>query len=173
MTLQKKLYLCKPGRFFSNKSRGFSLVEISLFMLVFAIGFTALFTLVASYVSAVKTSKEKITASFLVQEGLELVLAKRNANFINEANWLQGIPLNNEFCINPNFGVISQCNGKLYLDNNNFYTHNLTDKPTVFSRKIKITPQANDSVEVVSTVNWPGNPVVLKMTMTKWHPLAK
>lgn len=206
-----KLQLQKSAKSFSSNkndidfkaTKSFSLVEVTLALFILITGLTALFMLVNSYIYTLKTIKDRTTANFLAQEGLELALAKRNSNFItlndsnpnNNKSWLDG--LGEKICINPELKVkISNLPCKFYLDEGNaesdkplsalktnfpaFFTHTINSNPTIFSRIIEITPLDNASdllsskaVKVEAKVEWSGNPVILKMVMTKWHPLAQ
>ncbi|MEK7673741.1 MAG: hypothetical protein AAB371_00895 [Patescibacteria group bacterium] len=180
----------KPDKFYLSR-RAFSLIEVTLALSIFVMGFMALFNIVNSYSYTLKTIKERMTANFLAQEGLELVLAKRNANFkfLNSGgtvNWIDG--LGEKICINPDLSLIdSPCSdGKLYLDSDtDVFSHNQTptSKQSAFSRIITIakidTKDLNNTISndyavlVESEVKWSGEPIILKMVMTKWHPKSQ
>jgi hypothetical protein len=162
-----------------------------LCLVILMAGLVMLLKLVGSYVYTLKTTKDRVVANSLAQEGLELVLAKRNQNFLtlndidlaNNKDWLDG--LSTQFCINPDLTTFacSSEQAKLYLNpgNNLFYHEQNPDsaRPTIFTRTIKIEPVQADSltsanaVKIIATVQWENSQTKLQTIMTKWHPQAE
>jgi len=150
-----------------NKAQ--NIIEIFLALLVFSIAFISLVILVNNYIRILKTSKDRIIANFLAQEGLELVIAKRNINKIQRNDWLNGLN-NNNFCIDINFNIIPSSNPcTLYVNNNNQFVHTNTATPSPFSRLIILTTATNIAT-VTSKVQFEDQTVELETVITDWIP---
>jgi hypothetical protein len=117
-----------------------------------------------------KTAKDRIIANFLAQEGLELVIAKRNINKVRGSDWLDGLNYIS-FCIDINLNpqpFSDHC--PLYLDSNNQFVHSNTPTPTPFSRLIKLNTSANIAT-VTSEVKFDEDQKVeLETVITDWLP---
>lgn len=160
------------------QSRSFSLVEAAAFLAVLIFGFMAIFRLVTSYLNATRTAKERVVANLLAQEGIELILSKRNDNLIvamtgGSQTWLQGFPPG-DFCIDPTRLEPFSCNGQLVLEGGFRFTHG-SGTTTPFNRKLSLSTNISSASSTVisSIVSWgQGGRVELKSLMTKWHPQA-
>jgi hypothetical protein len=153
----------------SLRSKGQSIVEILLALLVFSIAFISLVILVNNYLKILKTAKDRIIANFLAQEGLELVIAKRNINKVQMNPWLMDLDYNS-FCVDINLSP-KQSNDpcQLYLNSNNQFVHN-SGTPTPFYRLI-ILDKSTDIATVTSRVVFDENQKVeLETVITDWLP---
>jgi len=153
--------------------RGFSLIEVLTAITLFLVGFLVLLSISRNYLQTLRRSEDRLLAVALAQEGLELVMAKRNLNVAEDKPWLDGFP--NKFCIDMSLMPVSpdpQRGCQLYLENG-FYKHSGT-KATKFSRQlelIKITEITGEAAaKVVAEVFWPEGKVQLQMVLTPWHP---
>jgi len=168
------------GKSFRNK--GQTLIEVLGGIALFIFGVVSFILLLNSYFSSFKNVKDRIIANLLAQEGLELVIGKRNENIAKIANgqninWLEGLGnINNqssEICLDYNLNPRIDCN--LYIDSNNFFSHK-GNIQTQYSRKIILnsldkTSLANStSVEVISIVKFRNQEIKLGTIITKWHP---
>lgn len=161
----QQLQLLKQAKFLSNKSQ--SIFELLIAISIFLIAFISLITLVNSYLNALKTVKERTIANFLAQEGLELVIAKRNIERINNQDF-NNIFQTGTYCIDYNLDLTqnpSEC--ILYMNQEGFYTHTQTATPTIFSRLLKIDNNGNYAV-VTSTVKFYNQSVELTTILTPW-----
>jgi hypothetical protein len=117
-----------------------------------------------------KTAKDRIIANFLAQEGLELVIAKRNINKVQRNSWLYDLSYN-KFCIDVNL-IPQESNApcQLYLNNNNQFVHDSSGTPTLFSRLI-ILDKSTDIATVTSRVVFDEDQKVeLETVITDWLP---
>lgn len=152
------------------KSRGFTLLEVITAIFILTVGVGGAFSLIHQTLSVASLSELKLTGSYLVQEGMEIV---RN---IRDSNWLEqraspSTPWDNGLtgCQSPNccegdyddtsLTSPSSCNyddlSYLNIDANDFYSYS-TDipiTPTKFKRKISIEPEAN-KIKVTVEVLW-------------------
>jgi hypothetical protein len=164
----RQLQLQQQGKSLQSKSQ--SIVEILLALLVFSIAFISLVILVNNYLKILRTAKDRMIANFLAQEGLELVIAKRNINKVKGSDWLDGLNYN-RFCIDINLNL-QQSNDpcQLYLDSNNQFVHSNTPTPTPFSRLIKLNTSTNIAT-VTSEVKFDEDQKVeLETVITDWLP---
>ena len=125
----------KPIRFLT----GFTLLEVlfSLFTMVAVI--IAVFSLVQQTTSFLPLSGQRLIASYLAQEGIEIVRNLRDTNKIKGDDWLTGLT-----------GCVSGCEadyssqslaswtGRYLLNNNSFYNYTV-GQTTNFQRKIILT----------------------------------
>jgi hypothetical protein len=164
----RQLQLQQQGKLLRSKSQ--SIVEILLALLVFSIAFISLVILVNNYLKILKTAKDRMIANFLAQEGLELVIAKRNINKVQRNPWLADLDYNS-FCIDVNLNP-KQSNDpcQLYLDNNNQFVHDSSGIPTPFYRLI-ILDKSTDTATVTSKVVYSEDQKVeLETVITDWLP---
>lgn len=161
----------------SFHNKGQTLVEVLMGIALFIFGVVSFILLLNSYFYSFKNVKDRMIANLLAQEGLELVIGKRNENIANKVGWLDGLgdtsPASTTICLDYNLTPQTDCN--LYIDSNNFFSHSgITSTP--YSRKIILnslegTSLANStSVEVISIVKFRNQEVKLGTIITKWHP---
>lgn len=157
----------QQGRLLLNRSQ--TIVEIFIALMIFSIAFISLIVLVNNYIKILKTAKDRIIANFLAQEGIDLVIAKRNINKAQKLNWLDGFY--NNFCIDINLNIIQSndiSNCPLYINNNQF-THTPSSTSTTFSRLISLTTSTHIAT-VTSMVQFEDQTVELQTIITDWIP---
>ncbi|MGC8981665.1 MAG: type IV pilus modification PilV family protein, partial [Minisyncoccia bacterium] len=154
------------AKFFQNK--GQTLVEVLAGIALFIFGTVAFLYLLNSYFISFKNVKDRMIANLLAQEGLELVIGKRNENIARISNgetinWLEGLgdidQASTTICLDYKMqqAQTSQNPCSLYIDNNSF-SHSITSTSTQYSRKIILNSlnntslQNSTSVEVISIV---------------------
>jgi hypothetical protein len=156
--------------------RGFSLIEVLTAITLFIVGFLVLLSISRNYLQTLRRSEDRLLAVALAQEGLELVMAKRNLNVAEDKPWLDGLDgFPNKFCIDMSLMPVSpdpQKGCQLFIENG-FYKHSGTEA-TKFSRQlelIKITEITGEAAaKVVAEVFWPEGKVQLQMVLAPWHP---
>jgi len=150
-------------RFFLNFKKGFSLLEtlVAIFLLIMVI--IGPFSMAVKSLVLISLSQHQITASYLGQEGIEIIRSVRDNNFINNRDWLFGLDpcLGNDGCyVDALTGLAYQCLGACpYIKYNASSTipYNYQNgNDTIFTRKIKITKLSNsDEAKVEVVVSWP------------------
>jgi len=159
----QRFQLQKQGRLLLNKSQ--TIIEVFISIIIFVIAFVSLVILANRYLIAFKTLKERIVANLLAQEGLELVIAKRNQYFLQGPN----ISFPNSFCIDYDLTISPSSNPcELYLNNEGFYTIQNIGTPTIFKRLIK-TYATSNYIFVTSTVEFENNKINLETILTEWR----
>lgn len=145
----------KRGGVFSDNS-GFSLIEIATALFIISIGLLGVLSLITQNIQAENINKNKLTASQLAQEGLELVRNQRGDNWLTNDNWDEGIT--SDDYIADHTGVLepvsSISEASLQMDDNGYYVHNNSHDDTIFRRMITIESASNASTSVSCRVEW-------------------
>ena len=160
----------------SPKGEGQSLIETIVAVGVTVMGIVAILSMAAAHLSMGGQSAERVIATNLAREGVELVFAIRNSNWLDPAqfwpygaengNWI--VSYNATSLTAADSATISQCdNCKLYLTDSDVYTHTVGTNTTVYRRLIAISNitdldpdylggNCNNNCEkkIISTVYW-------------------
>ena len=155
---------------FRRINRAFTLVETLVAISIFSMSILGLLSVLASGITNTTYAKEKITADYLAQEGIESIRNMRDSFVLYPANgtWttfkakLAPCNLGNECGFDNSvsktdqnfiFKCSAHSNGcKLFLNNGNYNT-NLNGADSGFVRKVWATTSA-DEVEIFSEVDW-------------------
>ncbi len=156
--------------------RGFTLVEalVSITILAMTIAFV-LNVLTNSFLYA-RYAGDQVTATFLAEEGFELVENTRALNVQAGSFWLSSIPeTGSKFTADPldPRGTFTLCPGgvcpALNLDSSGDFTYH-AGTPTYFYREISVMSVANDGIAneaaVTVTVYWPDSSRAHHVTFT-------
>lgn len=146
-----------------EKSRGFGLLELLVAVSIIMFAVTGPLALISRSISAAQEINDNIIASFLVQEGFDLVRYHRDNNALADpvASWLRG-NLNRCFngtpCrIETSNASITNCVGAcpaLRYRADGLYTYT-SGSPTTFVRTIDGTERvAGREAEVTVNVSW-------------------
>lgn len=154
----------KPGQF--EKSRGFTILEIMVAIFVINIGVIAALSAVLRATTVTFVSSSKLTAAYLVQEGIEIIRNIRDTNRLEGAAWNDGIP--EADCLEADYEskTLSLCGPELrylYIDvladgSRGFYKY--IDSPfpedikTKFKRKITVVSDGPDILKISVLVEW-------------------
>ncbi len=176
--MEQKFYVL---RFTFQSNRGFTLVETLVAIFVLMIAIIAPMSIASQALSTARHAKDQVTASYLAQEGVELVRNIRDNNVLSSTPiiWNEGSlgvsALGSEtHCysvnckINPKDLSISDCSGNvceaLSIDTNGIYGYSGT--PTPFSRKIFLKMVSSNEISVSSTVSWTSGGSGISSTIT-------
>ena len=139
------------------RQNGFTLLEVlfSLFLLsATMVGVASLFLQIIGFLPA---SKEQLVASYLAQEGVEIVRNMRDTNIIKKASWNDGLISCAAGCeADYNDTSLSLVSGQLQFlkINNNFYEYASVGIVTPFQRKTTIDTSTTDKLKVTVQVLW-------------------
>ncbi len=169
-----------------NRSLGFTLIEAIVAIAVLVMALAGPLTLAYQSIRFAAVAKDKLIAANLAQEGIELILAMRANNFLNNQNWLNGIagsggcsdngitPCAIDASTNsPVEKSIAEC---LYLTINSgiYQCRIVPGELPVFSRVINIKVNSSFTSEalITSTVSWTdkygSSQVILKEYILDW-----
>lgn len=85
-----------------NSDKGFSLMEVIISVGIVAFAFVGVMAVFASNIRVEIASRDKITASYLAQESIEVVRHTRDSNWFASglANWDDGIDIGDHLALN-------------------------------------------------------------------------
>jgi len=152
---------------FKKKQKAFTLVEVLIAISILTIGILSGFILITKVLYNTAVIQDRLTASFLTQEGIELVRQVRDSNFLQIMNgesveWKDGLA-DGSYTIESKAGseqpitLTSVDTGEgsnfRYNDDTKIYNYT-TGEPTTFNREIKITTINDDEIRVESIMEW-------------------
>ncbi len=155
-----------------KNNKGFSLMELIVVIFVLATGLLGVLSLATNNLNTQKNNQDRLIASQLAQEGLELVRNIRDSNWANAGttgdDWdeylTDGSPGEDHYYID--YSGINDCSGscdsddiKLYIKNNgsyeSFYSHDSSDASfSGFTREIIIDDSSSDDLLISCVVTW-------------------
>lgn len=150
--------------------KGFTLVEALIAMSVLIIGIFSGFVLVTRALYNAAVIQDRLTASFLAQEGVELVRQIRDTNFIKilnneDANWRDGLEdgsyiVEAKIREGESISLVpieegAEVPNLLYDDNIDQKIFNYSSgERTVFNREIKISTITDNQIMVEVIMKW-------------------
>lgn len=161
-----------------KNERGVVLIEAIIAVGVLITIFTASLALYLGSVGGMRMTNDQLIATYLAQDGLEQVIAKRQYNYKHFDNWLVGIPTT---CTTANpcavdyvtYGVstasltacVAGC--KLYIDPvTGLYSHNPAGTASYFSRSVSVEILEPDvEARVVVKVSWDDKGVPMALSL--------
>jgi len=162
---------------FRDKSlTGFTLLEVMAAIFVVTVGLMGIFTVIQNLSAQTSISSNRLIASYLAQEGIEIIRNIRDTNWLEQkvatsTSWDEGLTGCSAgceidyFCTtvedpNPNdpnghrcldlYGVDGHF---LRIDTNGFYNY-ASGNETKFRRKIILTKEGNDVLKVEVLIRW-------------------
>jgi len=150
-----------------REKNGFSLIGIIVATFIALVGLVAILSLANTSLIGAATSKNRLIASGLTQEGIEIVRDIR-ASYADWTDWewystttplFHSIGDSQEYCIDYNDTVLNGCAGiypplKLnVVGMSSIYQYNVGDD-TIFSRKVTLTRKGLNEVKVEVEVKW-------------------
>ena len=170
-------------KYYSKFKAGFTLVETLVALAIFSASIVALVSATSSGVANTNFAKNKITASYLAQEGMELVRNIRDTAIVSNTGWSSFVSavLSCNQSQNP-FGCdidplsqnltqsVQTCGSNkgclLHYRADGFYVLNDTiSPPSPFSRQIVISNLSATETKVISTVFWKQGSVDRQVTV--------
>ncbi len=134
--------------FYSEKNRlcqGFTLIEVFVSLTIMTVGILGLFTLVQQTTSALPISGQRLVASYLAQEGVEIVRNLRDTNRLKQINWSAGLTSCGTGCeADYTSQSLPAFTGRYLKNDGSFYNYSGTT-PTPYQRKITITITPGES----------------------------
>lgn len=148
-------------RLFPVKKKGFSLVEVLVFVTILSLFFVTAVAVTVFNLKNLKIQEHKIIATRLAEEGIEWAKQEK------EDDWQIFITHSNSYCLNSSpldWSVNTDCGSDYSLG-----------PPNIFNRVLNITGSGNpvNSVTAVSTVSWLENgaeqTVIIKSILNLWE----
>lgn len=144
--------------------RGFTLIETLVAVTVLTMIIIGPMSLATKSISASLLSQNQITAFYLAQEAIEYILNVRDNNFLQSADWLNGLSpcwnINGCYADVPNNNLnacSANCPKIKYDETGGYYYNYQTGQDTIFTRIVKIDkniPGNADEAKIEVTVSW-------------------
>jgi prepilin-type N-terminal cleavage/methylation domain-containing protein len=167
-----------------EKTKGFTLLEMLISLVVISVGVLGIFSAISKYSQNTQSEKENLIASYLCQEGIEIVKNRRDTNWILIANgssidWDAGLTncasgCEADYLTDMSSDLPAWTGKSLYLDTatrSYKYIDNplSTDVETKYTRRINIA-SGGDYLDITVIVSWPGNStgVAVRETIYNW-----
>jgi len=180
----------KIFKILNNKTskRAFTLLEVMTAVFVATVGLIGVFIVIQNLSTYTSSSKDRLVASYLAQEGMEIIRNIRDTNWLEPPTnyWDEGLnyPRDCTCCysgcevdytaptvLDP---ALSYSNQYLKIDSNGFYSYS-PGTDTKFKRKITITAPAtlecplDNCLLVKVSVTWLGGKVEALENLYNWQ----
>ena len=153
------------------KSAGYTLLETVIAIAILIGGAMVVCSSSAHTLAYTYNNQYRLTASYLVQEGVEIVRNIRDRNWLSGQDWRQGLA-EGDYQAQYNSLTLSSYTGSLLLlSSGGLYNYN-EGSETIFSRKIIIDHQGEDKIKVTVEVSWlydQGQPVRAEAFLYNWY----
>jgi len=146
----------------TKEENGFILLEAIIAVGVLVTIFAATIALYVSSVGGLRISNDQLVATYLAQDGMEQVIARRQYNYDNDLGWLDGLsqctsgnPCSaNYFEQAINIALPACVSGcALYIDANGEYSSDSGGSLSHYKRKVEISSSGAEA-HVVVRVSW-------------------
>jgi prepilin-type N-terminal cleavage/methylation domain-containing protein len=180
--------------FYSDLSRGFTIVEMLIAVFIFTVAISALTFMAGNGIRSARQSQSRIVAEYLATEGMEVIRNVRDSAFLSGlsgATWEavfgtdivgpggcfsplneEGEPVSCNFSYNLTTGVpelgICSSNCALYLDpSTKVYSYD-SGNPTPYTREIFIEEISPAEIRVRVRVEWDGDFIEYQENLYLW-----
>ena len=141
------------------EKNSFTLLEAIFAISILVLAITGSLALISRLLSFSPQVQSKLIASYLAQEGIEIVRNIRDTNWIQDQNWLNNLSFTTSTKLDYlstsafpdltcNIGIDDPLNSA-----GNFYNCRI-GTPTKFKRKVTLTQISGDEIEVLVEVFW-------------------
>ena len=135
--------------------KGFTIIELLVVILIISIGITGSYALVGNIFASSSLMAQRLSAAYLAQEGIEIVRNIRDSNWVNGDSWNNGITTGN-FEVDYDDLALSAYSGNKLKINNNIYNYT-SGTDSIYDRKITISTNGSDSLNIAVTITWFSN----------------
>jgi len=161
-----------------QKNKGLSLLDVIFATGIIVIGLVGILGMLRFIIIAGRLSTDRFLAANLAQEGIEMVRAIRDTNWlaVPPRPWNSGLSNGNWRVQYSQTALLADNSSFLNIDGNGYYSYD-GSQATKFKRTITINSNASgcsgasgDCLSVVSTVSWdPGYSVVVEDRLYNWR----
>ena len=162
------------------RNKGFSLIEVITAIFILTVGIGGSFSLIYQTLAAVYTVRSELTASFLAQEGVEVVKNLRDNAWLESraatsTSWLANLSeTGGDYELDYSTQSLSQAYAGNYLkvDSNGFFNYT-SGTQTNFTRKITLVNVSTTTVKTTVTIGWKtggrDHSLVVEENITNWY----
>ena len=137
---------------FKFQENGFTLPEVMIAVFIILVGIIGISAIFPKIISLAGLSSLEFTASYLSQEGIELIRNIRDENLLNFQNWDDGLD-EGDYGVQYNGNSLLFGSGEVFLKigSDGFYNYTSGDD-TLFKRKITIKKEDNNNTILVTSL---------------------
>lgn len=166
-------------------NKGFSLIEVITAIFILTVGIGGAFSLIYQTLSTVYAVRARLTASFLAQEGVEVIKNLRDSAWLRSrtvttTSWLYylsetgGDNYQLDYSTSDLVDTYSGDPDYLTIDSNGFFSYETGDNDvTHFTRSIAISNVTTNTIDVLVNVGWQvggkDRELEIKETITNWY----
>jgi len=150
--------------FYSKNGAGFTLLEVLVALSVLIMGLLASVSLLTKTSSLNTVISDRLIASHLAQEGVELVRNLIDNNILAGRIWNSGLSIG-DYQIDYNDNSLQNFTDTPLKFDGSLYSYDF-GQPTKFKRKIRIFYNGNDEMVVQSIVTWQSHRIKGDITLT-------
>jgi len=138
------------------KPNGYTLIEALVSFLLLVVAITPAILLATSSVNIASAIQNNIIAANLAQEGVEVIRAIRDTNWLNDDSFDTDLAAGQyELQWDSLIPTVYNAPGRfITLTGDGLYSYDPTGTQTIFKRRITITKPSGVELQVVSEVTW-------------------
>jgi len=137
-----------------NHNKGFTIIEVMVGIGVILVGFAGTITLINKSLAFHDLAYSRLTASYLAQEGIEIVRNLRDNNFIQNRTWNDGLSPGTYQVQYNSLQLMDYSGENLLIDPvTNLYNYD-SGNLTRYNRRIVIEQISSEEIRVTSIVQW-------------------
>jgi len=154
---------------------GFTLLETAIAIAILTSSILMVYTSIVRTISYSYDNQNQLIASYLAQEGIEVVRNIRDTNWVEGAiSWKDGLDVGTYRVQYDSSSLLSNQSVSLNIDASGFYSYEAGNSSS-FTRTITISKpdsEDDDLLRIVSAVSWPkdnGYPVSAEEFFYNWY----
>jgi type II secretory pathway pseudopilin PulG len=151
--------------------KGFTLLETVIALGILIAGTLIIYSATSRVLSQSQEEKTKFVASYLAQEGIEVVRNLRDTNWVSgAADWKEGLSAGNYLVQYNSSALLAYQNIPLKIDGSHLYNYS-SGTDTSFYRKITLSSPSADILKVVAEISWSGesSPLTAEEFLYNWY----
>jgi len=135
-------------------TKGFTLIETIVAISLLTVGVVGSFSLMQKVTSFNSISSSQLVASYLAQEGIEIIRNIRDTNYLEGQTWDSGINAGTDARLDYRSQVFPDATCGSYLQYTGVYYACSADSSSKFRRQITVEKPASDKIVVSVEVSW-------------------
>lgn len=144
----------KPGKL-SKNIKGFTLIETIVATSIIVTALVSSLALINSSLVFASSFADRLAASNLAAEGIEVARNIRDNNWLANLSWNNGLSNGDYNMVYNSLSLIAYSDTPLKLNSSSgIYDYSALSDQTIFKRKISITNLSSYEMKIVSTVSW-------------------
>lgn len=134
--------------------KGFTLIEIIVATFLLTVGTAGAYSLIQKTIIFTSISASQLQASYLAQEGIEIIRNIRDTNYLEGDLWDDGIALGEDYRLDYQSDSFPELVCGPYLKSNGSFYACSADEDSKFQRKITVAKPEADKMTVSIEVSW-------------------